>query len=292
MLYNLSVCSELELPVLKSEAKPDVTIRQTSGIPLPQEAHKVPFYYQVGKKQALFHYRNIATYVVNSGCEILVSPEPESSAEAVILGLLNAPFGLLFLQRGLLVLHSSALKIHKKTVAFSGASRTGKSSAALTLLTSGHKLITDDILPISVSRSTAVPTPAYPLMKISQEIAEITGTPFNSRPDGSSILRKQIHHLSPDQFEPNPPPLNCLYLLEWGQKFSIKRISPAQAIIELVAHSYGFVPRTEHQKDEKRRFLQSSQLVKTVPVFQLTRPRDIEQAMKLPHLVESHLETL
>lgn len=292
LLYNLSVRSELEIPALNSERDTDVTVQLTSPIPLPAEARSVPFYYQVSKKRALFHYRNIATYVINDGCEILVAPEPQSSTETVSLGLLNAPFALLFLQRGFLVLHSSALEINKKTIAFLGPSRAGKSSAALTLVASGHKLVSDDILPISVSATACVPTPAYPWMKISKEIALAAGLPFDDRPSFSNTYKKRIHHLSANQFQAEPSPLVCLYLLNWGKEFSIARIPPVQAILDLVAQSYGFVPQTEHQEEEKKRFLQSSQFIKTVPVFRLTRPKDLNLAMQLPSFIEDHLATI
>ena len=56
--------------------------------------------------------------------------------------------GTLSYQRGLISLHSNTIVIDGKAIALSGHSGAGKSTLAAMLMKRGHRLISDDVLPL------------------------------------------------------------------------------------------------------------------------------------------------
>ncbi len=290
--YNFSVLTDFKIPAPITDINNDVHVSHLDSFSTPAEANREKLFYQVSRQKSLFHCRDVASYIIKNGDEILVSPVEGSDPSLVIYSLINVPFGILLLQRGFFVLHGSAVNCLGKSIGFIGSSLAGKSSAALSMLAAGHKLISDDVLAVDHINSQVCLIPAYPWMKISKEMAEQAGISFDSMSILYPSAQKRRYDLEASRFDYNPPPLSCLYLLEWGEEFAIERISRSQAMIQLVAHSYGFRPRTAYPKEEGERFLQAIEFVKSVPIFRLTRPRDINQVMKLPSLIEKHLQTI
>ena len=83
--------------------------------------------------------------------------------------------GTILMQRKMLPLHGSAIEIDGKVYAIVGDSGAGKSTLASAFLKQGYKLVSDDVIAVSLSQENSIPyvTPAYPQQKLWQESLNI-----------------------------------------------------------------------------------------------------------------------
>lgn len=90
----------------------------------------------------------IADFLVRDGREILITPAENHDPGMLRLYLVGSAMGMLFHQRGQLVLHGAAV-VHPRGVSvFVGTSGAGKSTLAAHLGASGHAVLADDTLPL------------------------------------------------------------------------------------------------------------------------------------------------
>ena len=74
---------------------------------------------------------------------------------------------------------------------------------------------------------------------------------------------------APQGFSNERLPLAAIYVLANGETFSIEPLRPADAVIELLAHSW--TPRSLHASEPASRLARYTQLVERVPVRRLRR---------------------
>ena len=81
--------------------------------------------------------------------------------------------------------------------------------------------------------------------------------------------------------------LRKLYLLDYGDQHEIVPVSPAEAAIALVSHTYGV--EVFHNIAPREHFVQCTELVKTVPVCRLRRKMSFDHLPALISLLEDDL---
>ncbi len=260
-----------------------------------EEATGVDFFFAVGPKEALFHYRNLALFTIRRGCEIAVSPVVEGyDSDLLANTLIGTPMGIILLQRGFLVLHASAVEINGKIACFLGVSGSGKSTTVLSLIRTGHKLVSDDVVAIDASFfPTREVLPGYPWMKVGNELI----SRFDLQKDLLNGLGrsedKMRYNLLADNFAGDlQGDLTCAYILQWGEDFSIKRMTESEALLNLVKHEYGLVPKSQYPADTKERFNRASGFVKAIPFFSLQRPHALDKLDRLAGMITEHLNSL
>ena len=74
-----------------------------------------------------------------------------ANEDHVRLYILGTCMGALLLQRKILPLHGSAIAINGKAYAIVGDSGAGKSTLASAFLNKGYQLLSDDVIPVSLS---------------------------------------------------------------------------------------------------------------------------------------------
>ncbi len=159
-VHGLHVASSIELPELApaTPAPADLVI-ELGEIPaaLPLSIASGP-YWQAGPDSFLFEIPGVARYLVSGGRSIRVAPDPAcQEPQAVRLYLMGTGIGVLLHQRGLFVLHASAVETPSGAWLFTGPSGAGKSTLAAWLQQRhGWPLLSDDVTVID----TAQPTPA------------------------------------------------------------------------------------------------------------------------------------
>jgi len=273
---------------------PDVRVRLTDQCKPLAEAGDREFYFEVGPQKAYLNYRNVGLFAINNGCQITVSPFTSSDPDLVINTVLGTPMGILLLQRGFLVLHASAVEINGRIVCFLGASGSGKSTTVCSLLQSGHKLVTDDVVAINTaSDHLSGVLPGYPWMKVGRELISHLNieNKFIERLGRSE--EKLRYNLPAESFVKYPTGrLACVYFLQWADDISIKNMKTTDAIINLVKHEYGFVPKVLYPAEEKSRFLRSAEFVKKIPCYSLQRPYALNKLDHLAGMIEKHVELL
>src|SRR5437868_5902568 len=90
----------------------------------------------------------VGRFAVSSGRRVVADVESGALPGMVEVMIAGPVLGTLCYQRGVLSLHSNTIVIDGKAVAMSGRSGTGKSTMAAILMRRGHRLISDDVLPL------------------------------------------------------------------------------------------------------------------------------------------------
>lgn len=94
------------------------------------------------------HAEGVGRFAVRDGRTVVADILPDTTPGAVETIITGAVLGVLAYQRGVLPLHGNTAVIDGQAIAICGRSGTGKSTLASALLLRGHRLISDDVLPI------------------------------------------------------------------------------------------------------------------------------------------------
>ena len=168
--FGLIIKSDFEIPeLLVSNGVPDVEIKIEK---VPEKLEGIinrGVRYQAGKNEFLLKLDNIANYYVVNGNQISVELIKKDADKEVRLFLLGSAFGALFIQRGLLPIHGSAVKFSKSATIFTGLSGVGKSSIAAYFVSQAYQVLADDI---SVINHNLEVVPGFPKMKLWNDILQ------------------------------------------------------------------------------------------------------------------------
>ncbi|WP_096435084.1 aldolase [Alteribacter populi] len=178
--FGLNVSSEYHLPELPQSKLEnhlaDIIIKQSDLTAIWTELAKPNQYFVIKETLVLFQIPEMAIFSIQNGNEILVSPLQEANEDQIRLYLLGTCMGAILMQRKILPLHGSAIAIGRKAYAIVGESGAGKSTLASAFLKKGFSLISDDVIPVTLSKDgLPLVTPAYPQQKLWQESLESFG---------------------------------------------------------------------------------------------------------------------
>lgn len=174
--YGLSIKSEIELlEFLPAQLPGDITILWDRNATIPDEVmgnHNCCT--KMTLEEAILFDKNAALFVIRHGREIIVTPLNDDE-RLISLYIVGTVMSILLYQRGLFVLHGSAVEFDGSAIAFVGKSGWGKSTIAAALHAKGHRIITDDVVAISTETETITVFPGYPQFKLFPEVAEFLG---------------------------------------------------------------------------------------------------------------------
>jgi hypothetical protein len=285
--FGLNFQSEFEIPeFLSSNNQPDVSIRIGKVPSELKNVNKSGVSYQATKDEFLLEIDNIARFYVKHGTEIIVEPKHKDIDKEIRLFLLGSALGALFVQRGLLPIHGSAIKIGKKATIFSGPSGVGKSSIAAYFSKIGFQVLNDDI---SVIDSELKLNPGFPKMKIWHDVAKKLELQINNLSEIRPSIQK--YHL----------PINSVFC---NQALSLERMiiiqsknTPQFECEELTGikkfnavknntYRYRFVEGLEKQQDH---FVTLNKLIPKIKVYRVSRP---QSSIQLKEFADFLIKTL
>ena len=208
---GLNIHSEILLPELIEVAAgtADLTIKRGKLEQPPSTSLNQGFHFQCSEDGAEvnFFWEVIGAFAVRSGNEIVVDSLPEVEEALIRLPLLGTIFATLLYQRGLLVLHSSAVDIDGQCVVFIGEKGMGKSTTAMSLIRQGNRPVSDDIAAIDLNHADGpVVLPSFPQFKIWPDAAESLGHNPEELPLVVSGMTKRFHRAN-EGFSLEPVPL-------------------------------------------------------------------------------------
>lgn len=293
--FGLTITSDFTLPELQSmnlnNTEPDVQVMKTN---LSFEWTKL-----VGKDNNLivkpnfvmFRVPGVAIYLINNGNEIFVSPLDESEADQVRLYILGTCMGAILLQRKVLPLHGSAIAIDDKAYAIVGDSGAGKSTLASAFLNKGYQLLSDDVIPVTLSNDNMpMITPAYPQQKLWLNSIEQFG--MNSdhlRP----IINRKSKFAVPvsSQFANKPLPLAGVFELvkSENEEIDIHPIHNLERLHTLFYHTYRNV-FVERLGLLEWHFNTIANIVSSIKMYQLNRPVSRFTANDLVNILLSKID--
>ena len=222
--------------------------------------------------------------MVRDGHEIVVDPAPGAEERTLRLFILGPALALLLHQRGRLILHASAVEIDGDAVAFLGGPRWGKSTTAGALHVRGHPLVADDVVAVQPDTNAPVVFPGFPRLKLWPEAARSLGDDPEALPQLHPRFAKRDRPAT-EGFVHDLLPLRRVYVLAEDSHQAIQPLSPQEALIELVRHSFvaGWLASTGAAASH---FRQCSNLVNQVLVCRLERPRSLAELPDLARLIE------
>jgi hypothetical protein len=284
VVYGLGVRSAVELPELTRGSGPtEVDVRVGPVPDAPRDEVTTGGALRVTPEHTCLYFRNTGAIRVRAGREITIDPDPGADPATLRACVLGPALGLLLHQRGLLVLHASAVVLGDGVVAFLGRSGQGKSTTAAALHVRGCGVIADDVVAVDLTAPGGpVVRPGYPQLKLWPDAV----TALGERPDAlSRVVAREEKRARAVTAPPEASwPLHRVYVLTDDEALALDPLAGHAAVFELVQHSYiaPALPRLGSAHD----LTQCIRLATTVPVRRLRRPRSLAGLDRLATLVE------
>lgn len=285
-IYGLTLDSELPFPELPETSvdRADVSLRL--GVVEFNSAGNPPgkvLYKPITPAEVLVHFDRVGAAKVENGRTIVLAPASKVDPISLRLFALQQVLGVALLQRGCIVLHASAAAINGRAVAFAGGSGEGKSTIVAALADEGA-VIADDVLAVRME-NTAHPLalPGLTQLKLNEEARSLTRAAVPMGQRGAKTLCAM-----PSARTVEPAGLAAIFLLETAKALSLSPLPKSRAAVELVRHTYG--SRLLHAIGiADRHFQQTVELARAVPMFVLSRPRDLSLMPKIVEAIKQQL---
>ncbi|MBD3921504.1 ATP-binding cassette domain-containing protein [Paenibacillus sp. PR3] len=279
--FGLTIRSEIMLPELfelsdfdnDKEADVQIILQDLTSIPevaqLPNNGcrYQAPNFY--------FKFDDAAIFCV-SARTITASPFPNCNEAALRLYILGTCMAVILLQRKILPLHGSAVVIDGQAYAIVGESGAGKSTLAAAFLQQGYKMLTDDVIAVTMDDVSGRPTviPSYPQQKLWEESVsqlQMKDHDFNELYQDNERVKFAVPVA--EQFETVPVPLGGIFELSISGEglVVLKTVTGLDRFPLLLTHTYrNFLVSILQMK--QWHFALSAQLAEKVPVYKLRRP--------------------
>jgi hypothetical protein len=162
-----------------------------------------------------FVVRGVARFQILGGRRISVAPAAGADVREVRLFLLGSALAALCMQREVLLLHASVVRLGSRTIALCGPAGSGKSTTAAALIERGGAFVCDDLGRFDAVDGRAVVFPSTPRLKLHPEA--LAALPWPSGGFERVHSRATKFHVSQVHGDPRSPvPLDAIYLLEWA----------------------------------------------------------------------------
>mgnify|MGYP003671374327 CR=1 FL=1 len=282
--FGLVIFSELELPELctdKGDGQVDLTIT-VGKIKLPkvrktniQRRGVMAQFGLEGTSCLYLNWPGIAKFEAKSGNLLVVDPTHVSS-DVISLFTVSEALGLILYQRGLFLLHASAVKVGKKAYCFMGNPGAGKSTTAAAFMKAGCKLLSDDLTAIGFNKE-GVPfvIPAYPQLKIWENTVQ--GLNYESsqiKPVSEGINKYSYQPIS--DFDHEPVPLGAVFFLHKARnKKYLEPLIPVEIPVKLLRNFPLPISLVQEEK-LKQHFQQSFGIAAHCELFNKRRDKNFE----------------
>ncbi len=262
--YNLAIQSPFPLPeLISTKKKPHAFLRLEKLDVSQSEAISEGIDFRVTAEGVFLFWKKEASCFIRKGKEIIIDPYPGVDERVLRLIALGPALAILLYQRGHLPLHAAAVEIDGQAVCFMGSPGCGKSPLAAALYDRGHKIVADDVTAVQLDGSDGPwVTPGFPQLKLWPEM--ITALGENPRQLPCIEPGTEKRSLIPSRFSNKPAPLKKIYLLNSEQTRNTTLLSPQDALIEVIRHSYR-APLLRWI-EAQRHLHQCARLANTVPI--------------------------
>lgn len=279
--YNLCIHSEIPLlETMMSSGVADVIVRVGKLNDLPKTSVD-------SGHRFLGHMPESGWFLIQSGREIVIDPEPAATASMLRSTVLGPAMAIILRQRGFLVLHASAVVIDNWAIAFMGGSGWGKSTLANAFHRQGYEILTDDVLAIDLQPEVPLAYPAFPQQRLWSEAAVSLGHQVADLTPLHSNTAKLTYEFDWG-FRQVPTPLRRIYVLAKGSQHEIVELNPQTAFTDLVRHTRE-VSNLKSSEFVTRHLHQCTQLLKTTAFYRFTRKPSLEALPELMEMVKANL---
>ncbi|WP_448192477.1 hypothetical protein [Azospirillum sp. sgz301742] len=293
-IAGLTVAAEMELPgVVPLTAPPgevDVHIRRR---PVPDRLEGATIHgpvWEMEGRRFLLRLPAIGRFLAEDGRTLDMEPAPGTDPADAMPFLMGTGFGILLHQRGGMVLHAASVAAEGQAYAICGRSGAGKSTLVAALCQAGCNFVSDDVSAIALDDGgRPVLWPDGRQFKLFEE--SIAFCDLEEQRRGAVRTGIGKHYVEPPgPAGDGPVPLAAIYILR-DQKpplhAGIERLPPLDAAQALLNESYR--PRMVlAMAKTSRQVAMTAAILRHVPVFHLTRPRDLDRLADTVTAVQAH----
>lgn len=294
--YDLNIHSDFPFPeLLPGDEKTDIDI-QKGKINPPEELEPTSIQRQGiealfggNTNEAYIKWPGVATLLAKDGNTLIVDPNSDNiDPQLLNLYILSEALGLILYQRGLFLLHASAVKIGEQVVIFAGPPGAGKSTTAAAFAKLGYTVLADDMVAIDLNATgKAMVYPAFPQIKIWPATVKGLGYNQSDLPPLFSGSRKCVIQ-SKDNFPDKPFPLAHIFIVEEGAEFKITKMLGTEAFFAL-ARFFPLPSGILEGVAREQHFQQCIQLANQADIWKLENPKDFGMLKDLITWVEHKL---
>ena len=218
---------------------------------------------------------SVASFIIHNGKQIKFHRlNNKIHDETIARAMINAIFGYCLYQRRNFVLHASSIHYKKNNYLFIGSSGIGKSSMAASLsLSNNLDFVGEDVACLKVSSEGILQISGPPFVKLSDEIAQkLELNTFNKIALKSDRLNRSLYPMKTNTNYRNNV-AGC-FLLEWGEKFEIKKIESEFLLPNILFNTYSAFPFGSCKESSIRFHKNLETFLKHVPVYILRRNKN------------------
>ena len=244
----------------------------------------------------LLRFTEVADFILGEKritCHLL-DPAYAYMVEVHLLGIV---FAFWFEERGVPMLHASAVSVDGTALVFMATNKGGKSSLAGAFMQLGFPLLSDDLVGLEASSGDILARPGFPSMRLWPDQAAHFLGDWRDLALAHPRVDKRRVSVGPEgfgTFVDAPHPMGGIYLpqrvSQWtgARPAEITPLSQREGVMELVRGS--FLPRVVHAAGQApHRLNLFSRLVASVPVKRL---RYVEGVSRLPEVCDELLKDL
>lgn len=284
-LYDLTVASSIEFPELMETDKrtPDLVIQEGLISELSFEGE-----FEIEDNRIRLQFEGVRYEITNGSrisYQILSSPNWADIKGHILASCLG---GILH-QRGLPILHGSAINHEGEAVLFCGNSGNGKSNTAAMFLKGGHQLISDDICPIIFQDNRPHLVNSFMNLKLwEQDISDIGLTDHNVSEFQSARDKKKL--ITDYEFDMKAIPIKAIYMLELIDEGEVllEDISGFERLTYLIKNTFRY-PFVAGRKKAKQDMVDYQRLNTAVRMKCLRRPSTGDTRARVKALIERDL---
>lgn len=291
--YGLTVASDVALPELQpaEPATPDILIA-IGMIDMPKPSPETATIFRFEPDRQYLAWHAVGAFLISDFSRIDIEPAPGVDDALLAFPLLGPVMALLLHQRGLLVLHASAIAVAGRGAIFMGDKGAGKSTTASALIRAGHDLLTDDVVALDLANpATPMIVPGFPQIKLAADAAAaISLGQAEVRPQVHPAIEKMQHRLH-GAFSGGTVPATRIYVLERGQKAGITPLPGIAALPAIIKFSYvtRFGRAALSGDFATLHFRQCSAIANHVGVFRLEVPTGLDRIGEAVEVIEADL---
>ncbi|HEX5656409.1 MAG TPA: hypothetical protein VFX59_04405 [Polyangiales bacterium] len=292
-VYGLRLCSALPIPELleDEDVRHQADVLVSLGEVRPDwlsesyddaDASFIWAERNAERNETVLGFGDVGRYWMRAGHSIVIEPKPDAEHALVRHGLLGQSLAHLLWQRDVFTLHASVLGLSGHHVAFVGVSGEGKSTTAAALTAHGHTLVCDDVAAIQDGQVL----PGFPRMRLYEDVLRGVGEEPSEHPQVHSQIEKRSKRVQ--HFARAPVNLERIFVLATGDSFSAQELPPQEALMELMRHTYcahQYAPLYGFKQHMER----AAQIARAVPVFRLSRPKDLARLPEFVRFVEAQV---
>jgi hypothetical protein len=240
-------------------------------------------------QEAYLRWQGIVTLLAKDGNILIVDPDSDNiDPQLLNLYILSEALGLILYQRGLFLLHASAIKIGEQVVIFAGLPGAGKSTTAAAFARCDYTVLADDMVAMSLdSGGKAMVYPGFPQIKIWPSAVKGLGYNPSSLPPLFSGSRKRVLRQK-ENFPVEPFPLAHVFILEEGPNLKIIKMAKMEAFFSL-SRFFPLPSDLLQGTSLEHHFQQCVQLTGELDIWKVENPKNFDELEKLVRWVEGVL---